>query len=407
VRKDTLGILYDSPACVDGAVLYAPAYHARVIELVSRRYRKTYYCGPVRFARPDMDLYKRVSLDQIEVIPQPYYARSIDALRHPLGLARAYLELCQRVDVVFVRGMIPFVMIFYLAAWLYGCRVAHWIVGDPISLLGSHKREGRLKDTLGVVYAWIDRLCTRIGRWLTDGTLLCNGRQLAAAYPSPRTRAVVSSTVRPDDIRPRRDTCNGECVRILLVSYIRPEKGVEYLIEALGRLATKRPWELVILGSSSGYEAYRRRLDELIERLGLAGRIRWVGLVRPGPAMWRYYDESDIFVLPTLSEGTPHVVSDARARSLPVITTSVGGIPTFVRDEVDGILVPPGDADALARAIDRVIEDAPLRRRLIAGALEAARRFTLDNFVEIVWDSLTSGPSAATMTTGRAPVEQG
>jgi glycosyltransferase involved in cell wall biosynthesis len=98
----------------------------------------------------------------------------------------------------------------------------------------------------------------------------------------------------------------------------------------------------------------------------------------------RYYREHDIFVLPSVGEGTPRVLVEARANSLPLVATRVGGIPLSVSDGRDGLLVPPGNADALAAAIDRLVADGVLRRRLIQTGLQSARRMTIDRFVEAV-----------------------
>ena len=71
----------------------------------------------------------------------------------------------------------------------------------------------------------------------------------------------------------------------------------------------------------------------------------------------------DVFVLPSLTEGTPNGIIEAMAYGLPVISTTVGGVPDLVSDET-GILVPPGDAEALAQAMSRLAEDAHLRERM-------------------------------------------
>ena len=68
----------------------------------------------------------------------------------------------------------------------------------------------------------------------------------------------------------------------------------------------------------------------------------------------------DIFVLPSLSEACSNGLMEAMATALPVVATSVGGNPGLVEDEITGLLVPPGDAPALAKAIIRLIEDRPL-----------------------------------------------
>jgi glycosyltransferase involved in cell wall biosynthesis len=85
---------------------------------------------------------------------------------------------------------------------------------------------------------------------------------------------------------------------------------------------------------------------------------------------------SDVFVLSSRSEGMPMSILEAMAAGLPVVASAVGGIPEIVRDGETGLLVPPGDADALAAALGRLLDDDGLRRRLGAAGRERA----LDEF---------------------------
>jgi glycosyltransferase involved in cell wall biosynthesis len=256
-------------------------------------------------------------------------------------------------------------------------------VGDPVALLRTSARSGRVLDTFALVYAMQDRMFTRIGRWLTDGALICNGRELARAYRSPRTIASVSSTVRESDFFSRADTCQRRTVRILFLGYIRPEKGIEYLLYAVNQLPKEIPWELEIAGSDE-FPDYRRRLDEIVAGHGLQERVHWTGYIPYGEPLFHRMRAADIFVLPTLSEGTPHVLVEARANSVPCISTTAGGVPSTVEHEYDALLVPPKNSGALACAMQRLIRDGELRRTLIRNGLESARRQTLERFIAIV-----------------------
>ena len=370
--------------CRQEGAVFCHASFGRVIDRLAARCEKAVLCAPVREAPSDATRDYRLRAANIEVIPQPYYRSSLGALRHVVGIVGAYARTCKASDRLFVRGMIPYVGFFYLLARLRGRRPCHWIVGDPIGSVRSHRRAGWLKDNLFLLYAWQDRVLARLGRWLTGGALVCNGDALARIYRSPRTTAVVSSTVTDEEFFERADTCQGTEIRMLFVGFIRPEKGIEYLLQAAGRLKTDRPWKLVIVGPRDQYGDYVAKLDRVAADLGIAARLRWPGYVPYGPEMFRWLRESDLLVLPSLSEGTPRVLVEARANSLPVVATRVGGIPTSVTDGVDGLLVPPKDSAALADAIGRVISKGELRRALIRNGLASARNMTVDRFVERV-----------------------
>jgi glycosyltransferase involved in cell wall biosynthesis len=218
---------------------------------------------------------------------------------------------------------------------------------------------------------------------MTNGAFICNGRELARAFVSPRTIEIVSSTIRESDFFKRTDTCQGPVVRILFVGFIRPEKGIEYLLEAVSQLSTEVPWELEIVGPRD-FPDYGNKLDEIIAALGTRDRIQWTGYVPNGQPLFDRMRAADLFVLPTLSEGTPHVLVEARANGLPCISTHVGGVPSTVTHGYDALLVPPKNAPALARAMERVIADAELRHALIRNGLSSARKQTLDRFISTV-----------------------
>ena len=99
----------------------------------------------------------------------------------------------------------------------------------------------------------------------------------------------------------------------------------------------------------------RCEYEIMTKRLGLDSVIRFHGF-KPKHDVGEFMRNADVFVLPSLWENLPCVLIEAMASGLPVVATNVGGIPEIVNDEV-GILVPPGDADAFAHALDCILEN--------------------------------------------------
>ena len=100
------------------------------------------------------------------------------------------------------------------------------------------------------------------------------------------------------------------------------------------------------------------------------------------------HDEHDVVVLPSFTEGFPQVVLEAMVRGLAVVCTAVGGIPRVIRDGESGLLIPAGNAEALASALRRVLTDMELRGRLSRAGQCVARRYTreaqtlvIENFI--------------------------
>jgi glycosyltransferase involved in cell wall biosynthesis len=393
----TLGYVTPVRAFSSAGDIFMQAASGRVAEELAKHFEKVYVCARVVHGPPPAPFDFPLNAPNLEFIAQPFWSTTLGSLFHFWGIAHAYVRTCRRVDVLLIRGMCPYAAVLYLCAMAFRKPICHWIVGNPIALLQTSTRNGPVQDFFALLYALQDRFFTRLGRWLTNGALICNGRELARAYASPRTIEIVSSTIRETEFFPRTDTCQDSVVRILFVGFIRPEKGIEYLLEAVSLLKTSVPWELEIVGPRD-FPAYSEKLDGLAGTLGIRERIRWSGYVPNGRPLFDRMRAADLLVLPTLSEGTPHVLVEARANGLPCISSDVGGVPTCVRDGYDALLVPAKDSRALARAIKRVIHDGDLRRALIRHGLVAARKQTLDRFIAAVIRELnTSVPAETTV----------
>ena len=161
-----------------------------------------------------------------------------------------------------------------------------------------------------------------------------------------------------------------ECRRFVYVGQVRPSKGAFELISAAERL----PADAVL----DVYGPFFDGLDETLFRRG--GRAQYKGVLDSGdvvPTLREY----DAFVLPSkaTSEGYPGAILEAFSVGLPVIATTVGGIPEIV-DERCGILVEPGDEEALVRAMCRLVADRSAYRALCEGARKARERFSAEHW---------------------------
>jgi glycosyltransferase involved in cell wall biosynthesis len=158
---------------------------------------------------------------------------------------------------------------------------------------------------------------------------------------------------------------------LLCVGAITPRKGHAVLIDALVRVAD-RPWHLVCVGSLDRSPATAADLRHRIGTLGLTDRVTLTG-EKTEDAIGAYYDRADVFVLPSFHEGYGMVLAEALAHGLPIVSTRAGAIPDTVPQDA-GLLVPPGDAAALAGALAALLDAPALQARLAAGARAARDR---------------------------------
>jgi glycosyltransferase involved in cell wall biosynthesis len=166
-----------------------------------------------------------------------------------------------------------------------------------------------------------------------------------------------------------RPSLEGGPLRLLFVGRYGERKGCPELIAALARArASGTDAELRFVGQEeyAGEEGVLRRG---VDEHHLHGAVEFAG-VKDGPELASCYAEAQALCLPSRREGVPLVLLEAMAFGLPVIATPVGGIGDYVTDGENGLLVPPGDVEALAASIEKLASDPALRRRLG----EAARR---------------------------------
>jgi glycosyltransferase involved in cell wall biosynthesis len=150
---------------------------------------------------------------------------------------------------------------------------------------------------------------------------------------------------------------------------LRPRKGLFVLLDALALLATARPRvRLLLLGGV--HPAAREAFAAAVREKGLASRIREVPFRAEPSGLAADLASCRVLAFPSLADGMPNALLEAMAVARPCVATAVGGAPDAIEDGRSGILVPPGDAPALAGALDALLGD-PDRARSLG---EAARR---------------------------------
>lgn len=173
------------------------------------------------------------------------------------------------------------------------------------------------------------------------------------------------------------------------VGRLSPEKGFDVLISAVKQLHDEGVnVDLVILGEGDD----RSRLESQVATLGLRNHVRLLGFQSDAHS---YYEAFEVFALSSFREGLPNVVLEAMALETPVVSTAIAGVPKVIAHGQNGLLVPPGDAAALAEALRRVLIDDKLCHELAAkGRATIERRFCFQRRMEKVagvYDSVLDG----------------
>jgi glycosyltransferase involved in cell wall biosynthesis len=236
----------------------------------------------------------------------------------------------------------------------------------------------------------------RVFAWLRAPVLAALGRltaRLADAVVAP-SRATAAELERDYGCRVRAVIPNGVAAppagsaaartiadesTVLYVGRLRTRKAVAVLLEAMASVASRRPdVRLIVVGDGEQEAALRRRAG----KPDLRGRVRFEGKLSRD-AIFEWYRRAAVLCLPSTYEGFPVTVVEAMAAGLPVVATRVAGVPEAVEDGRTGVLVAPENAGPLAAALESLLEDIDLRRRMGVAARQVfARRFAIEVVTE-------------------------
>jgi glycosyltransferase involved in cell wall biosynthesis len=198
-----------------------------------------------------------------------------------------------------------------------------------------------------------------------------------------------------------------QATRLLCVARLVPVKGHAILLQALADLLVRGfPFYLTLIGDGPA----RPDLERLADLLGIAPSVHFAGNIGQDQIA-AHFVRADLFILPSFAEGVPVVLMEAMASRCPVIATRIAGIAELIDDGRSGVLVPPGRADLLAQAIERLVLDPVLRNRLADHGCEKVQRdFNLHKVAHQLADAferrLPSGPSPAKRVPATRPANQ-
>lgn len=186
-------------------------------------------------------------------------------------------------------------------------------------------------------------------------------------------KGVDADLFRPDGPHHRAD--HGlEGKRVALVaSRLAPIKNVALAVDAMNRVAMRNP-NLVLVIAGEG--PLRPELERRASAAGIADRVRFLGHV-PQQELPMWYRSADMYVLSSNFDNAPNALLEAMASGLPIVSTDVGGVSEYLRDGVNGRLVPPNDAEAMAHAMLTYANDVTLAARIgRENRAEAASRYS-------------------------------
>ena len=251
------------------------------------------------------------------------------------------------------------------------------------------------------IYTSPDWFLRTVGRWVLNGSTRVGAlsedmRTRILRYANPAGITIIPNGIDPPSESKKESDPGSRRDGILYVGRLHPVKGVKHLISAMKTVIAVFPdTRLTIIGD--GEE--RGRLGSIVCNLGLTANIEFLGSIL-NEQVKELMGKSKLLVLPSISEAFPNVILESMAAGTPVIASRVGGIPSFVRQGINGFLVPPGDPVTLSERIITLLGDDPLREIMGKNAIDAAGKYLWPNIIpmlegmyEEILDERTRGKS--------------
>jgi glycosyltransferase involved in cell wall biosynthesis len=294
---------------------------------------------------------------------------------HGLFVARLVRQLAPDLDVLHVHTPLSPAIRF----------------GVPIVATMHSSRKAAVRAAPRKDVGWLtSRLMAPVSRQI-EGRLLARARLVTTtsravaedvqAFGVPPERILVlGNGVDAERFAPRFDRAPGRAT-LLYVGRLHAQKGLFDLLACMQHVVSVRPEAVLSLVGSGPLEAELRRLTRA---LGLPDHVEFVGHLGEDrrDELVRHYQEATVLVHPSYYEGMPTTVLEAMACGTPVVTTAVSGALDLIEPDVNGLLVPVGQPEALAHAVLRLLDDAALQR-----ALGLAARATIES--EYTWDRVS------------------
>lgn len=221
-----------------------------------------------------------------------------------------------------------------------------------------------------------------------DTRTVTNGSEMWDILKCKNGRVVISSCLYSHEMKPRTDFNLSHPPKLLFVGYVRPEKGIETLLDAFTILRRKRELKLTIAGGSDRLTGATTLALESIRKNPFDEDIKMTGMLDYGEPLFDLYRTHDVYVLSSLSEGTPRTIVEARCFGCPVVATKVGGVPYSIQEGKDGLLVESNNPQKMAAAIEKLLDDETLRLRLIKKGLARSDEFSLENMADTLVEEI-------------------
>jgi glycosyltransferase involved in cell wall biosynthesis/acetyltransferase-like isoleucine patch superfamily enzyme len=376
MKKNEITIYYGMQFEEFNKTYYCNGAFGRYLDELANNFEKIYLVVPVSKIDKEKNEY---SIKSPNIIVQGVYNYNgyISAIKNAKKIKKEIANYSLLWEgIIYIRWPVPFFKYVSKIAERKLLPVTYHLVGDSYSVIKDGSKYNKLKRIIMLVFARIIDFRTK--KEIKKYPTLINGNGLNRLFSMKNTnvKCIRTSTLLDTEIVSNPVLTTNEIIRLLYVGYIRHEKGLKFLIDAVYQISKNHKIELTIIGNGDEL----KDLQNYCENNSIDSVV-FKGYIPIGSNLFMEYKDKDIFVLPSISEGTPRVLLESMANAVPIIASNVGGIPFTIENGYNGILIESGNSVVLANTILSVYNNYQLRQKLVKNGIEFAKKNTLKTHV--------------------------
>ncbi|GAP18817.1 glycosyltransferase [Levilinea saccharolytica] len=371
-----LGFHYHVPALLKEDEIYTPGYQAVFIDSLAPYCEKIICFLHSPHAEEAYQCSSKIQSKNVELVNIGLHGSVPQRMLYSRSHTAPLFERKDELDALLIRGPSP--LLPAMARRVPELPKALLLVASYMDGVDSLPQPRWRKELIRLWSFWNESQQLKIAK--QSLTFVNSARLYNNLHGSvPKLIQTRTTTISEKDIVVREDTCQRPPYHILFSGRITSEKGIYDILEALSLLSKQKvDFILDLVGMPENIE-FMPELWSHAEKSGIRDRIRYHGFKSVGEELFSYYRQADVFIIASQSsEGFPRTIWEAFSQSTPVIATSVGSIPIFLKNGQDALLATPNCPAELAESLMRIFSDSDLRKRLIHNGRQLAQENTLD-----------------------------
>ena len=382
-KHKTIGLVTSWNLDKIGDEYYIPDMHKIYLDYICQNFIKVYLIAPTKKisnAISDYSLLKHTNITVVEISPYSNYIKGVLKYKE---YKKSIKKIAPLVDVFYNRVPDPYC---WMSSLMFKKKSIMHFVGDTIDATKNNKKWSFFKKNLFILGYLPDYYLTL--KAAKKSVTYTNGHHLSEKLKMKGVNAtpVISSTLNDADFYRKSDSeiYQETEIKLIYLGYIRYSKGIDTLISVVKKLKDKKvKFILNVVGDGELLEEFKNTVKEI----DIKDEVIFHGHVNNRNSINALFKKSDIFVFPSLSEGSPRVVLEAMANSVAVVSTPVGSLPTTFKDKEEIRFANFNDADSFVEQIEYLIHNRTKLVNQINKANEKVKNFTINNFLNKIFNN--------------------